>query len=95
MSAGPRKISLTLASGKTVDLANFQVVGANQLKLSITFKELNVTTERTIDIGELRTWLKNNVGKTWKDWATPILLNDYDSYAWAVQTKQQLDSEAT
>jgi len=95
MSAGQKKITLTLASGKTVDLTSFQAVGPHQLRLSITFRELNSTIERTIDVGDLKTWLKANVGKTWRDWVIPILLNEYDSYAYAIQIRQQLENEAT
>jgi hypothetical protein len=87
-------LTVTLASGKIVQLSNAMVSGQNQVAFTLKFVGLNIELPYTIDFGSFPDWKKDNPTGTWKEFAKAILLNIYDSYALAQQIKAAFDQEA-
>lgn len=92
--AKEKSITLELKPGKTACLSNFQLHGQNKLRLTLILRELGITLEHVVDMGDLKAFLQSNPSKTWRDWMKPYLLNIYDSYAWTKQVKEVLEGEA-
>lgn len=87
-----KKLKLTLAEGKDVEIYFPQIVYWGQVKIKVGFPAFSIEREYSIDLETLKAWKEANPSKKWKDFLIEKLLPLYEKIEKADAVKKKIEA---